>query len=280
MSDLLNQQIKTFYDSSSSLWENIWGEHMHHGYYGPQGTARVEHYQAQLDLIEELLKWGRISSAKKIYDIGCGIGGSALYLAGKFDAQVTGITLSPKQCQRAQERAAAQALDKQTTFITGDALRYRSDEGQFDLVWSMESGEHLPDKKVFLQTAYDHLAPGGVFLMATWCHRKTPPALSPAESAFLKKLCRAYHLPPMVSIDKYQRIAAGLGFTEIRSSNWTTAVAPFWPAVVKSALSLKGVYGLLQAGWPAIRGALAMRRMIRGYRDGLITFEVFRGKKP
>lgn len=29
----LKDGIASFYDKSSSVWEDIWGEHMHHGYY-------------------------------------------------------------------------------------------------------------------------------------------------------------------------------------------------------------------------------------------------------
>ena len=29
----LKKDIASFYDSSSNIWEDIWGEHMHHGYY-------------------------------------------------------------------------------------------------------------------------------------------------------------------------------------------------------------------------------------------------------
>ncbi|MFN7658795.1 MAG: SAM-dependent methyltransferase, partial [Dolichospermum sp.] len=32
MSQILYKQIQEFYDASSGLWEQIWGEHMHHGY--------------------------------------------------------------------------------------------------------------------------------------------------------------------------------------------------------------------------------------------------------
>ncbi|MGL5074336.1 MAG: methyltransferase domain-containing protein, partial [Waterburya sp.] len=31
MSNNLYQDIREFYDASSGLWEQIWGEHMHHG---------------------------------------------------------------------------------------------------------------------------------------------------------------------------------------------------------------------------------------------------------
>lgn len=40
MSATLYEQIQQFYDASSGLWEQIWGEHMHHGYYGADGTQK------------------------------------------------------------------------------------------------------------------------------------------------------------------------------------------------------------------------------------------------
>lgn len=32
----LKDGIAFFYDRSSKLWEDVWGEHMHHGYYVPE----------------------------------------------------------------------------------------------------------------------------------------------------------------------------------------------------------------------------------------------------
>ena len=65
----LNHNIRAFYDASSELWENTWGEHMHHGYYGADGTENRNHRQAQQDLIEELLKWAQITQANHILDV-------------------------------------------------------------------------------------------------------------------------------------------------------------------------------------------------------------------
>lgn len=36
---------------------------------------------------------------------------------------------------------------QQVSFQVADALDQPFPDGQFDLVWSMESGEHMPDKK-------------------------------------------------------------------------------------------------------------------------------------
>ena len=37
--------------------------------------------------------------------------------------------------------------------------------------------------------------------------------------------------------------------TGVRTADWSAEVAPFWGAVIKSALTADGVLGLLRAGW-------------------------------
>src|SRR4051812_17684224 len=111
MSAQLNDLIGYLYDRSSPLWERVWGEHMHHGFYPPRakGAPRMEPHAAQLELIEQLLRWGGVRAAANVLDVGCGIGGSALHLATRFDAAVTGITLSAVQAARATARAQVRA---------------------------------------------------------------------------------------------------------------------------------------------------------------------------
>ncbi|MGB3616396.1 MAG: methyltransferase domain-containing protein [Elainellaceae cyanobacterium] len=276
----LQEQIQTFYDSSSALWERIWGEHMHHGYYGLDGQQKKHRYQAQIDLIEALLDWGTVAQAQQILDVGCGIGGSALYLAQKFDATATGITLSPVQASRARERAASMGLTAR--FEVGDALAMPFPDESFDLVWSLESGEHMPDKAQFVAECYRVLKPGGRFLMAAWCHRPTAsphPPLTSDEQAHLANLYEVYCLPYITSIPAFEAIAREAGFHNIDTEDWSDAVAPFWGEVIRSAFSLEAIAGLIQAGPKIIQAALAMRLMSQGYERGLVKFGVLRGTK-
>lgn len=275
----LNHHIASFYDASSGLWEQIWGEHMHHGYYGPDGSELKDHYQAQVDLIDELLNWADVNSASRILDLGCGIGGSALLLADRFEAEVEGLTLSPVQAERANTRAVEAGFQDHARFHVADAMQPPFEPGGFDLVWSLESGEHMPDKPRFLQVCADQLAPGGRLIMATWCHRTVPPPLSAGEERFLDQLYAAYHLPYIVSIEDYADLARTAGFTDVTINDWTEAVAPFWNAVLQSALRPSGLAGLARSGWTTIRGALSMRYMIQGYRSGLIRFGVLHAVK-
>ena len=59
--------------------------------------------------------------------------------------------------------------------------------------WSMESGEHMPDKEAFVGELVRVTAPGGRIIVVTWCHReldatKGETALAPKELRLLKKI--------------------------------------------------------------------------------------------
>jgi tocopherol O-methyltransferase len=287
MTSTLYQQIQQFYDASSSLWEEVWGEHMHHGYYGPEGNLSKERRQAQIDLIEEFLRWGmgfsEPSQFSKILDVGCGIGGSTLYLAEKFQAEATGITLSPVQANRATERAQNAQLGQQVNFQVANALEMPFEDDSFDLLWSLESGEHMPNKQQFLRECYRVLKPGGLFLMATWCHRPvspTAPELTDDERKHLAEIYRVYALPYVISLPEYEAMAVKVGFDNIHTADWSKAVAPFWNIVIDSAFDFKSILGLLSSGWTTIQAALSLGLMSQGYERGLIKFGLLRGIKP
>ncbi|MEK0179367.1 MAG: methyltransferase domain-containing protein [Oscillatoriales cyanobacterium] len=310
MTSTLYQQIQQFYDASSGLWEQVWGEHMHHGYYGPDGNLKKERRQAQIDLIEELLDWAgapsqtQLSQPYSILDVGCGIGGSTLYLTEKFSSiaannfrlddevdrnfsrspgqsktetriTATGITLSPVQANRAKERAKMAGLENNVNFLVADALNTPFPDNSFDLVWSLESGEHMPDKIKFLQECYRVLKPGGTLILATWCHRpvgETAGELTDAERRELAEIYRVYALPYVISLPEYEEITRSLPFTNIRTADWSKAVAPFWDIVIDSAFTPSAIWGLLTSGWTTIQAALALSLMSRGYQSGLIRF--------
>lgn len=288
--DDLKIGIAGFYDRSSKLWEEVWGEHMHHGYYVP--ADRTDHKQAQIDLIDQVLLWAGVPEPngqnsgdlpKKCVDVGCGIGGSSRHIARKYSCTANGITLSPYQAQRGNELAKEQGLDDLCHFQVADALDQPFEDNTFDLVWSLESGEHMPDKKQFVNELFRVATPGGRIIIVTWCHRdlkEGEEGLSKKEEKLLAKINRAYYLPKWCSVDDYVRILKENGAVDIKREDWSYIIAPFWKAVIKSSLNLKSIIGLLKSGFSTQRGAYAMLLMLRGFNMGLIKFGLITCTKP
>lgn len=58
----LKKGIADLYDESSGIWEDIWGDHMHHGYYEPKSSVELsDHRAAQIRMIEQALSFAAIS---------------------------------------------------------------------------------------------------------------------------------------------------------------------------------------------------------------------------
>ncbi|GAB5032965.1 gamma-tocopherol methyltransferase [Nannochloropsis oceanica] len=279
----LKDGIATFYDESTAIWEEVWGEHLHHGYY--YTGKEKNHQKAQVDMIEESLKFAGVgdvttSGVKRAVDVGCGIGGSSRFLATKYGAQVRGITLSPFQCRRAQFLTQKAGLEDKAKFSVADALAMPFQKETFDLVWSMESGEHMPDKKQFMRELVRVAAPGGRIVVVTWCHRnlKDGEKLTRFERGLLKLINSIYFLPPWVSMNRYVALAEEEGLEGIKTADWTQVVKPFWPAVLVSCLNWKSIKVLFTSE-TVRKGALAILYMMVGYSVGLIKFGVITGQK-
>ncbi|KAG2312513.1 hypothetical protein Bca52824_024070 [Brassica carinata] len=288
--EALREGIAEFYNETSGLWEEIWGDHMHHGFYDPDSSVQLSdsgHREAQIRMIEESLRFAGVTEEekkiKRVVDVGCGIGGSSRYIASKFGAECIGITLSPVQAKRANDLAAAQSLSHKVSFQVADALEQPFEDGIFDLVWSMESGEHMPDKAKFVKELVRVAAPGGRIIIVTWCHRNLSQgeeALQPWEQNLLDRICKTFYLPAWCSTSDYVDLLQSLSLQDIKCADWSENVAPFWPAVIRTALTWKGLVSLLRSGMKSIKGALTMPLMIEGYKKGVIKFGIITCQKP
>lgn len=160
------------YDLDYSLYSAFLDQDMHYscGYFREDGMdleaaqqAKCAHIAAKLDL----------KPGSTVLDVGCGWGSLALYLAQRFDARVTGVTLSEEQFKVAQRRAQERGLARQVEFRLQD---YRDVRGEFDAIVSVGMFEHVgrPQYQTFFRQVHDRLAPEGTALLHT-IGRSTPP---------------------------------------------------------------------------------------------------------
>ena len=83
MSKSIKDSIRRHYDLITPFYLKIWGEHIHHGLWLKGNETKED---AQENLVRELIKIGQIPKRAKILDVGCGLGGSSMYLANHLGA--------------------------------------------------------------------------------------------------------------------------------------------------------------------------------------------------
>lgn len=280
--------------TEDGILESYWGEHIHLGYYSEEdqkkGAFRKDFIQAKYDFIDEMAKWGGVdaSSGKKIekvLDVGCGVGGTSRYLAKMLgpETNVTGITLSPKQVERATQLAKEQGVPN-TKFQVTNALDMSFEDNSFDLVWACESGEHMPDKGKYIDEMTRVLKPGGNLVVATWCQRdNSTQSFSPEEEKKLEFLYSEWTHPHFISINDYAKLMEGTGQLEqVESADWAEQTLPtwrlsIWVGVVNPWPWLR----VPRSYYKTVRDAWCIERMHQAFKRGLMQYGMIKSvKKP
>merc|ERR1711871_1335330 len=181
-------------------------------------------------------------------------------------AQVLGVTLSPAQVQR------------------GNELAEEFEGGGFDLVWACESGEHMPDKKRYIEEMVRVLKPGGKLVMATWCQRddKSPqPPFSAKDRRDLQYLYEEWSHPYFISKEAYRQLALDTGSVdEVHIEDWKEQTIASWRHSIWA-----GVWD----PWPVVRrpkvwiktvrDIVCLERFHRGMKRGLMEYGMMKTTK-
>jgi tocopherol O-methyltransferase len=265
------RKIVEHYDFVSPYYQSLWGEHLHHGYW-IRGDESKE--VAQLQLTEYLAGLANVQTGSAVLDIGCGFGASSLYLARKYKARATGITISPVQVEMARKAAVAAQLDARFLLMDAEALDFPQ---QFDLLWSVESISHYHDHRSFFANAVRFLKPGGIFALTDWFKK---PGLSPAqEQKFIEPIDRGMFID-LETMDDYESHLVASGLEVIHRQDLTRQCAKSWDLGL-DMIRDKSLWALAaKMGKDFVANLRAFRAMRAGYSSGNFVYGLFTARKP
>lgn len=163
-------------------------------------TAKKRHIAAKLEL----------KPGQRILDIGCGWGGTAIYLAMLENVEVLGVTLSSEQLSAANARAEALNISDRVKF---ELLDYRNLTGRFDNIVSVGMLEHVgvPHLQTYFNKVYDLLSDDGVALIHSISNRSYHSATGP----FLRKYIFPGAYAPTISEIAKPIEKSGLWLTDL-----------------------------------------------------------------
>ena len=147
--------------------------------------------QAQADKKAHIAAKLYLKPGQRVLDIGCGWGGTALYLNRVADVDVLGITLSEEQLKVARARAEEAGVADRVKF---ELIDYREIEGRFDRIVSIGMLEHVGAAHYdeFFAACRNLLAEDGVMLLHTIGKYGKASAPDPFTD---KWIFPGYHLP-------------------------------------------------------------------------------------
>ncbi len=157
--------IAYHYDLSNEFYRLFLDETLTYScaWFHNEETSLAEAQRAKLDYACHQLQ---LQPGQRVLEIGCGWGSFALHAATHYGVEVHGISLSRKQLELAQERAAEAGLGDRCRF---DYVDYRNVQGTYDHVVSIEMFEAVGHEyyRHFFKAVDRCLRPGGRFFLQT-----------------------------------------------------------------------------------------------------------------
>lgn len=220
------EAIKKYYSDTQFEYKLIWNWRLqatpalHFGYYDAKAT---NHARAIVRANEALAEFGDLQPYSDIVDAGCGLGHASVWLAAQYHAQVTGISIVPKQIASIQQAMRRQP-NPHLTFLVADYLHMPTDDASKDVIWAFESVCHAAQKIQFYQEAFRVLKPGGKLMMAEYCRTRRP--LTKGDEEQLQNLFTKWAILDLDTVSEHEKHAAAAGFKTFSSRDVTQHVLP------------------------------------------------------
>ncbi len=192
----------------------------------------------------------------RFLDLGCGIGGSATWIASHLEAQVVGVTLSSGQVRMAQQRVSRLGLAERCQFVQADFL-HLPELGIFDGAWAVESYSHAVNSQRFFEQVARVLRPGGRLVIADDFIAPST-ANNPCSTRWVEQFTSGWQLVNLGTVASTLRQAEQAGFRLMSDEDLSQYLrfAPAWvtrPAAVLLSLPLPWSF------WRSLRGSTALQ---------------------
>lgn len=264
-----NYSLIAFYENKTQAILRRYGPgprvHYHTGLVEDRhiGEADAERLRQSLVLSQErLLQYAakiwqfEMLSGREVLDVGCGLGGGALFLAQEFGARVTALTIAPSHAELVRRFAAEVGVSDLVIPMIGDASEVPG-ERRFDAAIAIDSSSSFPRAPWFCRLAMV-LRPRGRVLIAD-CFLEDRKYEQPFNSHWCAQIG---------TLKEYLDAAHAAGFRENTIENLSAEAERFW------SLSLAQISAEADTSAPETISSArikASRRTHRLVRDGLAS---------
>jgi tocopherol O-methyltransferase len=251
-----------------------------HAGYWDETTQTLE--QALNRENEVAAKAASIQPGENVLDVGCGVGGGAIYLAKKIGCHVLGIDIGEEMITEARKNAREEKVEDLVNFCEMDSNDIRLEKDAYDVVWMMESFCHVEDKPKFIRDIFHLLRRGGRLLIADgFCVKEE---YSIGEKKLLESMYETFGSGGYMGVKEMLRCLEGGGYEDIEYEEVTEHVKPsarrlYYYGIPLMIWSYIGEY----VGWSTRERTQDFRGYMDQYRPlkaGLVGYGILSAKKP
>jgi len=220
-------RVRSYYDQTwldyRFFWLNSRNLAIHFGYW--DATTRT-HSESLLAMNRVVADTAAIGAGDRVLDAGCGVGGSAIWLATHRSAEAVGITPVASQVARARRYARRRGLDGLVTFEQRDFLDTSFPDASFDVVWAQESVSHTEYKDVFLAEAFRLLRPGGRLVVVDYFRHRRP--YGPDDERLIVGMLADWACPDLSTGSEFDTWTRQAGFVDVTWHDITDNIRRSW----------------------------------------------------
>lgn len=216
---------KKYFDATqisyNFLWMNKINLAMHYGFWG-NGTKNL--HEALLNENKVTAEALGIQKNDIVLDAGCGVGGSAIWIAENYGVKVTGITIVEKQIKQATKNAKSRKVDNLVDFQLIDFCSTGFPDETFDKIYAMESMCYANVKADFVKEMYRILKPGGSLAISdAFLDSKS---IQESDQIQLDDWLAGWAIPNISEISDFRNDLTDAGFTGLIDTNVNDKIIP------------------------------------------------------
>jgi sarcosine/dimethylglycine N-methyltransferase len=178
------------------------------------------HYHGTDD-IRDAGRFLGLGPARRVLDIGAGVGGPARFLAHTTGCHVTALELQPDLHRIGLDLTRRCGLADRVSHVCGDALSQSMPPAAFDAVISILAILHIPDRPALMRRVQTVLRPGGR------CYLEDLAQRAPFAASELAELRSVVHGVTVTSIEDYADDLRQAGLSDVVATDMTDDWAPF-----------------------------------------------------